>query len=334
MLSKIFSPNPFKIFYLVFAYILAFALWWAYLLYDKNETAYKEKVELNSIAFTNLHPQQDYTSTAGYLQIHSKYLRQKTMIIGEGSVFISLLLFGLMMVRRVFRKEIELANQQSNFLLSITHELKSPMSTIKLSLQTMGKRRLETEQTEKLINNSLADLDRLESLVDNILFAAKIERNEPGFLNEEINISAVVMHAVERFAHNKKAIQIRADITPGIYLAADALGFTSVINNLIENAVKYSESNTSVDVKLNADAQNVYLTIADRGIGIAADEKEKIFRKFYRVGNEDTRRTSGTGLGLYIVKRFAEIYKGKITVEDNQPRGSIFKITFPQKPGS
>ncbi len=329
MLKKIFSPNPFKIFYLVFAYILAFSLWWAYLLYDKNETAYKEKVELNSMTYTGSHG-GDYTTTEEYNKIHSKYLRQKTMIIGEGSVFIFLLLFGLMMVRRVFRKEIELANQQRNFLLSITHELKSPMSTIKLSLQTMGKRKLETEQSEKLINNSLADLDRLESLVDNILFAAKIERNEPGFSNEEINVSGLVIHAIERFAHNKKAIAIKADVDPDIYLPADAIGFTSVINNLIENAIKYSENSTEIRVRLHTDAQNVYLTIADKGIGIADNEKEKVFRKFYRVGNEDTRRTNGTGLGLYIVKRFVEIYRGEITVEDNSPKGSIFRITFPK----
>lgn len=330
MLKTIFKPNPFKIFYLVFAYIMAFALWWAFLLYDKNETAYHEKVELNRIPYEATHTGQDYEQTPEFEKIHSKYLRQKTMILGEGSVFILLLLIGLMMVRQVFRKEMELASQQRNFLLSITHELKSPISTVKLSLQTLGKRKLEAEQSEKLVNNSLADLDRLESLVDNILFAAKIERNEPGFANEDLNISDIVMEVIDRFINNKKGITIKTHVAPQVYLRADSLGFTSLVINLVENAIKYSEEGTAITVELNSDGEEVRLSITDQGIGIPAAEKEKVFRKFYRIGNEDTRRAKGTGLGLYIVKRFVEIYNGKIAIKDNHPRGSIFEITFPK----
>lgn len=330
MLKKILSPDPFKIFYLVFAYILAFSLWWAYLLYAKNETAYKEKIELNQIAFRQINPASDYTASNDYKTINTKYKRQRVMILGEGSVFIFLLLLGLLAVRRVFSREMQLARLQHNFLLSVTHELRSPLSTVKLALQTMAMRKLEPEKSEKLINNSLADIDRLESLVDNILFAAKIERNEPGFSNEEINVSEITQLAVERFAHNKKAIQIIDQIKPGLYLYVDPIGFTSVVNNLVENAVKYSETSTSVVIGMTDDDGHVYLTVADNGIGIADSEKERIFGKFYRVGNEDTRRTKGTGLGLYIVKRVVEIYRGEISITDNKPVGSIFKLSFPK----
>jgi signal transduction histidine kinase len=194
----------------------------------------------------------------------------------------------------------------------------------------MGKRKLEAEQTEKLITNSLVDLDRLETLVDNILFAAKIERDEPGFANDEINISEAVMQSIDRFSQNKKSIAVKGQIAPSVYLQADAIGFTSVINNLVENAIKYSEPNTEVDVNLSADEQNVYLSVSDHGMGISDSDKKRVFDKFYRVGNEDTRRNKGTGLGLYIVKRFVEIYKGMINVHDNQPTGSIFSLTFPK----
>ena len=225
---------------------------------------------------------------------------------------------------------MELAAQQRNFLLSITHELKSPLSTIKLSLQTMMKRKLEPEQTEKLTTNSLIDLDRLESLVDNILLAAKIEREEPGLSNDEINVSEIVRSVADRFSHNKKSISIQEEIKNDIYLNVDALGFTSVIINLIENAIKYSAEETTVRVALHEDEENIYLTIADNGIGISNENKKRVFEKFYRVGNEDTRRTKGTGLGLYIVKRIVEIYKGEITVEDNTPVGTIFNLRFPK----
>ncbi len=330
MFSKIFSPNPFKTFYVVFAYILIFSLWWAYLLYEKNETAYKEKVELNAIRFHQIDTKADYSLTDEFKSIHSKYTRQRFMIITEGTVFISLLLLGLYRVQKVFMNEMKLADRQRNFLLSVTHELKSPLSTIKLSLQTLGKRKLEPEKSEKLITNSLVDLDRLESLVDNILFAARIERDKPGFADEDVNVSEIVDSIVERFSQNKKAITIETDVQPDIYLNMDVLGFSSVVSNLIENAIKYSEAETAIKVILKEQDENILLRIEDRGIGISGEEKGRIFDKFYRIGNEDTRRTKGTGLGLYIVKRVVEIYKGEITVEDNPAGGSVFKLTIPR----
>ena len=330
MLNRIFSPNPFKTFYLVFAYIIAFAMWWAYLLYEKNEAAYKEKIELNQIAYKQSFPPADYLTSNDYRQVSAKYQRQRFMILAEGSVFIFLLITGLLAVRRVFLKEMRLVRQQHNFLLSVTHELKSPLASVKLSLQTMLKRKLEQDKSEKLIGNSLVDVDRLETLVENILFAAKIEHDEPGFSNDEINISDIIHLALERFTQNKKNIRVIDNVNAGVYLHADPIGFTSVITNLVENAIKYSEPSTEVVVSLIDDGNKIVLTVADQGIGISETEKQRVFDKFYRVGNEDTRKTKGTGLGLYIVKRFVEIYKGQISIGDNKPAGSIFKLTFPK----
>ncbi len=329
MLKKIFSPDPFKTFYVVFAYIVAFSLWWAYLLYAKNEAAYKEKIELNEISYRYSHAGGNYTSTPEFQQVQAKYKRQKVMILSEGAVFVMLLLFGLWRVRRTFLREMELAELQRNFLLSITHELKSPLSTIKISMQTLIKRKLEPDKMEKLISNSLMDVERLNSLVDNILFAAKIERDEPGFANEELNASEIVDVISERFSENKKAITVNRHIEPDIFLQSDITGFTSVVINLLENAVKYSEPDTFIDVGLQRQDGKVILSVADQGAGIPVEERDKIFQKFYRVGNEDTRRAKGTGLGLYIVKRFVEIYKGDISLKDNTPRGTIFKLVFP-----
>ena len=299
-------------------------------MYAKNETAYKEKIELNQIAYHQINPATDYLTSSDYKTVSAKYSRQRFMILGEGSVFILLLLLGLLAVRRVFSKEMQLVRQQHNFMLSITHELRSPLSSIKLSLQTLSIRKLEIEKSEKLINNSLVDIDRLESLVDNILFAAKIEYDEPGFSNEEINVSEITQLALERFAQNKKNIRILDQVKPDLYLNVDPSGFTSVLINLVENAIKYSEASTNVSVSLTDDDSHVYLAVADNGIGIADEEKVRVFDKFYRVGSEDTRRTKGTGLGLYIVKRFVEIYKGDISIEDNKPMGSVFKLSFPK----
>ncbi len=325
------AKSPFKIFYLVFAYILAFSVWWAYLLFDKNETAFNEKIELNKINFETKNVSKSlYVESAEYKLILEKYKRQKVMILSEGSFFILLLVLGLLQVRRTFKREIELAEQQRNFLLSITHELKSPLSSVKLSLQTMMKRALEPEQKDKLLSNSISDVVRLESLVDNILFAAKIERNAHGFSNEDLNLSELTVLVIEKFLLNKKNIALKSTIQDSVYFNTDRMGYTSVLINLVENAIKYSEENSEVTIALSDDETSIFLEVKDKGYGIPKEEKEKVFDKFYRVGNEDTRKSKGTGLGLYIVKRFVEIYNGTVELTDNIPNGSIFKITFPK----
>ena len=327
-LQKYFGIKPLTMFYIVFGYIIVFSIWWAILLYQKNETAFNEKVELNKIFYTTTNPTVEYTSTKDYQSLYEKYGKQKQMILSEGLVFIILLFGGLWQVLSVFLKEIELNNQQTNFLLSITHELKSPLASIKLSLETIERRDLEATQVKKFLTNSLSDVDRLESLVENILFAAKIESNTHGLIEQASNLSTIVNNSVKKFEMLKKNIVLKANVAENVILNIDPIGFTSVVYNLIENAIKYSPINSEITINLQQTDTKVFFTIADKGIGIAENEKNEIFKKFYRVGNEDTRKTKGTGLGLFIVKRFVEITNSEIEVLQNEPQGTIFKITF------
>jgi signal transduction histidine kinase len=313
----------------VFAYTIAFSVWWAYLLYAKNNIAFREKMELDKIHFQKINnPNSTFESTLAYQRSLEKYNRQRLMIVTEGAVFIILLFIGLMQVRRVFAKELALASLQRNFLLSISHELKSPLASIKASLQTFEKKNLEEDKKRKLIYNSLSDIERLENLVDNILFAAKIERDEHGLVKEELDISSICESTLKRFYSNKKNITVLAEIEPGIFLQTDKVGFASVVSNLVENAIKYSPENSTVKVCLKKQSEVVKLSVSDTGAGIPDDEKEKVFQKFYRIGNEETRKTKGTGLGLYIVKRFIELANGKIQVKDNIPTGTTFELEF------
>lgn len=327
---KLFGRNPFVLFYIVSGYIIVFTLWWAYLLASKNETAFIEKVELDRVNYQALGQAQKYEDTDSYLKIYTKYKRQRVMIMGEGLFFLALQILGLLQVRRIFGKEMELAVQQRNFLHSITHELKSPLSSVKLSMQTLIKRTLEPEQKTKLINNALGDIVRLESLVDNILFAAKIERDTHGFADEEVSVSDIVLMVAEKFRENKKEIRINTHIQEEVYYTTDMVGFTSVVMNLIENAIKYSAKGSAVDIYLTDTDTSIALQVKDEGYGIPDEEKKKVFEKFYRIGNEDTRNTKGTGLGLFIVSRFVEIYKGRIDLLDNTPKGSVFSLSFPK----
>jgi signal transduction histidine kinase len=194
----------------------------------------------------------------------------------------------------------------------------------------MEKRALEPEQKEKLVHNALGDVARLESLIDNILFAAKIERDTHGFSNEEVNLSNLVRSVAQRFEGNKKNIAIRTALPDDIYFSTDRMGFISVVMNLIENAIKYSDQGSTIHISLDSSDTGITLAVKDEGYGIPDEFKKKVFEKFYRVGNEDTRKAKGTGLGLFIVGRFVEIYKGRIILTDNTPRGSIFELSLPK----
>jgi signal transduction histidine kinase len=323
--------SPFLVFYIVFGYIITFSVWWAFLLYQKNETAYHEKIELNKIGYEAKYPSIEYFKSSEYISLQAKYSRQKAMILLEGSVFIALLIIGLLVVRRILSKEIRLAELQRNFMLSITHELKSPLASLKLNMQTISSRNLEKTQSDKLISNSLFDISRLDALIDNILFASKMENGNSHMLAEDIDISALSELFVKKYTSNSKSIKWESDITPGIVMKTDLNGFSSMINNLLENAVKYSSPNTTAKFSLHQNDGKVFIAVADQGFGIPEEDRELVFEKFYRIGSENTRNNKGTGLGLYIVKRFVDYFKGEISIQSNFPEGTIFTVVFPQQ---
>ena len=119
------------------------------------------------------------------------------------------------------------------------------------------------------------------------------------------------------------------EIEKDIYIYGDRFSFSSVIYNLIENAIKYSAADAEITVALTGDEKNAYLSVKDTGIGIPGTEKSRIFERFYRIGTEETRKTKGTGLGLFIVKHVVEMHKGSIQVKNNSPKGSIFEVSIP-----
>jgi signal transduction histidine kinase len=168
-------------------------------------------------------------------------------------------------------------------------------------------------------------------MVENMLLASKIDNRSYTFPKASFNLSVLVDSIVNRLQITKCDCNqqiIDAEIEPKIEITGDKFALTSVVTNLIENAVKYSSPCSAVGVKLFSKDDKVYLEVADHGIGIADNEKTRIFDKFYRVGSEDTRNTKGTGLGLYIVKEVLDKHKASIRVRDNRPAGSVFEVVF------
>ncbi len=264
----------------------------------------------------------------GILLINAAPMR-KGMILGEGAVVLLILIVGAYHFQKALKKDMRLKEQQNNFLLSVTHELKSPLASIKLYLQTILKRDLDRDQVKAFLNNSLKDIERLDDLVENMLIATRMENHSYSFPKEAINFTELVKGVADRLQiHTCNKRVIKTSLQPEVYLKGDRLALSLVVSNLIENAVKYSPDCEEVKVELKEVNNIVKLLVVDKGIGISEAEKQRIFEKFYRVGNEDTRTTKGTGLGLYIVKHVLDRHHATIKVRNNSPRGSIFEVSF------
>ena len=318
--------------YVVIAYMLLAFGWWSILLFTKNQDAFRAKTELLKIGLAAegiVQSPNEFQNNPAFQNLYNEYKRQEWMILGEAFVFVISLVIGVWLINRSYNKEINAATQRRNFLLSITHELKSPIASIRLVLETFLKRELKKEQGEKLTQNALKETDRLNELVDNLLLAAKVETAyQP--VKEKIDLAQLFADIISKLRTKYPKVKFSLiQPSPLDPIKADKLGLSSIAFNLLENAIKYSNKESQVQVQLLQDNGTVQLKVADNGIGIPDTEKKHIFKRFYRVGNEDTRQTKGTGLGLYIVSEIVKAHNGKISVEDNKPSGTVFKIKLP-----
>ena len=313
--------RPIAILYILAFYVLFQFCWWAYLLTELNQEIYSNKIELVTIKATS--PAE---AEAQMVVMNSRMQHRQYMVIGEGFVFLSLLLWGSLVTYRSFRREFELARLQKNFLLSVTHEFKSPLAAIKLYLETMQRHDLDAPKQQTFIKNALYDTDRLNQLVENALMANLIERQSNIFTFEDFDLSAKINDLANKFSSVPGFPKIESTIAPGINIYGDANAITILVTNLIENASKYTASGETIGLKLSSTGQHAFIEVADHGIGIPDDEKEKVFQKFYRAGNEETRSTKGTGLGLYLSRYIARKHQGDIKILDNQPKGAIFQV--------
>lgn len=293
-------------------YILIQASWWAYHLIDLQRELYEYK---------------SITLGINYNQV---YNAKVWMILGEGSIFIFLLLIGFWWIRKNLSREMRLAKMEQTFLLSVTHELKTPIAAVKLFLETLKSRKLSEEQQLKIIHDALRETNRLRDLSENILLATRLGQNEKSVLSEEVNATEIVKNVIQRFSGLFPEFVFDALIAEHCLVKSDHQLFTAMVTNLVENAIKYSGESRQIEIVLTDKNGHVYLNVIDGGIGIRSEEKHRIFEKFYRVGNEQTRKTKGTGLGLYIVESIIKLHKGFISVEDNTPRGTKFTATIPK----
>jgi signal transduction histidine kinase len=261
---------------------------------------------------------------------HDLYLRRKTwQYVGEGLVMMVLLFWGMLVIYRTFSKNIRLNKQQNNFLLSITHELKTPIASVKLYIETLLKRDLDKEKTTTILKNSLLDMKRLQILVENLLLSAQIESKKFDLSLLENNLSELLNQIIDKYA-TPRGIEGRLinKIQDEIYVDCDKMAIEMLLTNLLDNAIKYSPTNSPIHIELSQSENKTVLELKDEGEGISAADKKVVFRKFFRAGDENTRKSKGSGLGLFIIKNIVQLHNAQIEILDNSPKGTIFKIIF------
>jgi signal transduction histidine kinase len=312
-------------------YMMAAFIWWTALLTRRNNELFQQKVDNLAWQMKAANTFRDtltFQKSKDFKDLSIENQRHRRMVVGEGSALFLGFMIILSLIQWGYRRDIAVGQQRRNFLLSITHELKSPLASMKLVLQTIVKRDLDKAQINKLCDAGQKEAERLTELVNNLLFSARLDSIYTP-TREEINVAQLVDEITQRFQMRfpKALLTIIAHEVP--ILRAERLSVISVLMNLLENSVKYSKGQPEICLTYRYEKEQFVFEVADKGIGIPLNERVKVFQRFYRIGNEDTRNTKGTGLGLYIVKQIVKAHRGKIQILDNQPQGTIFKITLP-----
>jgi signal transduction histidine kinase len=318
--------NTLTVIYVIFVYVLLQLVWWGYSITKLNKEIYVLKTEISNQQ--SLAPERYYNAIA---EAHTKLNKRLAMVVGEGAIFLLLLLLAFFRFRKILQRELEINAQQKNFLMAVTHELKSPIASARLQLETLQKRTLTPTQTTTLLTNANGDLTRLTSLVDNILFATTIDGATYPIHKVWTNVSILITTTVANYElMHKHKVQFTSNIQPNIELYCDSQAVVSILTNLLDNAIKFTSTvlNPIITVQLTSVDEHVQLSISDNGIGINDADKSKIFDKFYRVGNEETRQTKGSGLGLFIVQHLVQLHNGTIQLNDVEPQGIEFVTRF------
>jgi two-component system, OmpR family, sensor histidine kinase CiaH len=313
------------IYWMLLLYIIAALAWWFISLEKQNK-------QIANLQYKHINIEKDSLSQAQLADklfvIDKETKRNTSKYLAEGITFLILTLIGAAFVYRSVKKQFNLQQQQQNFMMAVTHELKTPIAVAQLNLETLQKYNLDPEKQKKLIRTTLDETGRLNFLTNNILIASQLDGSGYKSSKEELNLSALLKDCMLDFRTRFPDRIFKEEIEADTDLKGDALLLQMLINNLLENAIKYSPKESTVKAVLKKYRPGTELQIQDEGPGISEEEKKKIFTKFYRIGNEATRKKKGTGLGLYLCRKIAQDHNGDILVTNNEPHGSNFVVTF------
>ena len=308
------------IYWVFLTYMIAAFIWWYVSLEKQNN-------EIAAIKFQSIQI-NDPSLKAKTHAIQDFQLRKTKQFIGEGLTILLLFLLGAIYVYRSLMKQLRYADQQQNFMMAVTHELKTPIAISHLNIETLLKRDLDSSQQLKLLEATLKETKRLDSLSTNILLTAQLDMGQYEANKQLVNVSELLRQNIKSFQERYPSRICNTLVEDAMEIQGEPLLIQLLINNLIDNANKYAPVTEPIYIHLQSHQNMIQLIVKDQGPGIAAADKNKVFEKFFRVGAETTRTTKGSGLGLYLCKRIAEFHNATIQLTTNTPTGSIFTVTF------
>lgn len=308
----------YTLYWFLLSYVIAALIFWFISLNQQNDEIISfKKAQLNS-------------SSPAYVEqlkgIENEDKRKKIQYIGEGFTFLFLILAGAGVVFRLLRAQFRLANQQKEFMVAITHELKTPIAVTKLNLETLQKRELNAGMRQKILTVTLAETDRLNALCNNMLLLNELDTTHGRvMIAEKFPLKELLDECINENRMHYTHRNFLSDLDETLELKADRMLSKLAVNNLIDNAVKYSPKDTAVRIRAFRSEDAILLQVIDEGEGVHPDEMNKIFEKYYRGTGE---RAKGTGLGLYVTRLIIKQSGGSLSVQPNHPKGSIFTISF------
>jgi len=250
-----------------------------------------------------------------------------------------LLTFGTVLVVSTIAHEMEVLRIKSDFVSSVSHEFKTPITSIKALIERLRQGKVKSSHKKKEYYSVISqDADKLNSLVRNILDFSKVEEGRSEYIFKETDVAQLVEDEIENFERAKIYAGIKIDLQisrniPRLYV--DSVAFSLALNNILENAVKFSLGEKEIFVKVTKDAENIIIEVEDKGMGISSSDMDKIFDKFYQGKSATQQSVKGTGLGLTLVKHVMDAHEGKVLVKSKIGQGSTFSLVFPiEKKGS
>lgn len=325
-MHKFFNRIPLNFinyfFWLLMMYLIAALTWWYIELDQQND---------QMLAFQLAQSKNNSALAPGAIEaLYDAHDRNAKQYLGEGFTFLIITMLGAVFVYIVVGRQIRYHLQQKNFMMAVTHELKTPIAITKLNLETLRRHKLNEERQSKILGDAINETERLDALCNNILLSSQLESGGYQLNKQEFDCAEMLSSAVSAFQKRYPTRSFALQAPAAVVLNGEEFLIRLVINNLIENAVKYTSPEMPISVSLEDLQHRAVIKVADLGSGIPDEEKQKVFEKFYRVGDESKRKTKGTGLGLYLSTKIVKDHKGSITIENNHPVGTVFKVTLPK----
>ncbi len=269
-------------------------------------------------------------------RLESSRSRRLNRYAWEGAFFLAVLLAAMAVVYRTLREQARLRQRQDDFLAAVSHELQSPLASVRLSVETLALRDPPAERRAELVHRLLSDLGRLQRMIANILDASRLAaartRSAPERVPLAESVRAVVHELSEQAA--EQDVTLRTDVAESLAVWADPEAVRTVLRNLLHNGIRAASGGRHVTVRGAGADGWVRLEVRDDGAGFPPHEAPRLFEKFYRVDGGGAARGSGTGLGLYLVSRYVELDGGRVTGESAGPGdGACFTVTWPSAAG-